>query len=110
MKKEFSRNDIAAIKRAAASIAPLITKKNKLLQKKNSLDIEIETIQNRINSYNVPIIGITGYTTEDLVTRDNNGNFALKYPETIIPNTEEAECNAEHNEVDDLPFEDAPKI
>ena len=37
MKTEFNRNDLAAIKRAAASIAPLVTKRDKLLEKREAL-------------------------------------------------------------------------
>lgn len=86
MKKEFNRNDLAAIKRAAASIAPLNAKKNKLCEKRDKLDEELLSIQHKIDSYNIPIVNMTGYIVEDLVTKDIDNKFVFKYPETIIPN------------------------
>lgn len=85
MKKEFSRNDLAAIKRAAASIAPLATKRDKLLEKRDALNVEIERIQSTINSFNVPIKDMTGYGADDLIVKDSNNKFVFRYPDTIIP-------------------------
>ena len=85
MKKEFNRNDLAAIKRAAASTAPLIAKRNKLLLKKMELQSQIDDLQNRIDLFNMPIKEMTGYNAEELVERKADNSFALKYPDTIIP-------------------------
>lgn len=85
MKKEFNRNDLAAIKRAAASIAPLAAKRDKLLEKRDALNAEIERIQSIINSFNVPIKDMTGYGADDLVVKDENNKFVFRYPDTIIP-------------------------
>lgn len=85
MKKEFNRNDLAAIKRAAASIAPLAAKRDKLLIKRTELQKQIDELQGRINLFNIPIKEMTGYNAEDLVERKADNTFALKYPDTIIP-------------------------
>ena len=85
MKKEFNRNDLAAIKRAAASIAPLAAKRDKLFIKRTELQRQIDEIQGRINLYNIPIKDMTGYNAEDLVDRRADGTYVLKYPDTIVP-------------------------
>lgn len=85
MKKEFNRNDLAAIKRAAASIAPLAAKRDKLLEKRDDLNAKIESIQSAINSFNIPIKEMTGYGADDLIVKDDNGKFVLRFPNTIIP-------------------------
>lgn len=85
MKKEFNRNDLAAIKRAAASIAPLAAKRDKLLEKRNALNAQILSIQSVINSFNSPIKEMTGYGADDLIVKDDNGKLVLRFPDTIIP-------------------------
>lgn len=85
MKKEFNRNDLAAIKRAAASIAPLAAKRDKLTEKINKLVAERDDIEEQISFHNGPIQHMTGYNVEDLVERDADKKFVFKYPETIVP-------------------------
>lgn len=85
MKKEFNRNDLAAIKRAAASIAPLAAKRDKLIEKRDALNTQIESIQSVINSFNIPIKEMTGYGADDLIVKDDNGKFVFRFPDTIIP-------------------------
>lgn len=99
MKKEFNRNDLAAIKRAAASISPLAAKRDKILAKRMALQKELDEVQGRINLFNVPIKEMTGYNAEELVERKQDGTYALKYPETIIPPMieENQENNIEEN-------------
>lgn len=85
MKKEFNRNDLAAIKRAAASIAPLTIKRDKLLTKRWEIQKQIDETQGQINLFNIPIKEMTGYNAEDLVTKDDNKKLIFKYPDTIVP-------------------------
>lgn len=85
MKKEFNRNDLAAIKRAAASIAPLAAKRDKLTEKIDKLVAEREDIIMQISSHNLPIQNMTGFNVEDLVEKDADKKFVFKYPETIVP-------------------------
>lgn len=103
-KKEFSKFFVGTLKRTAQNVSPLVIKKQKLLAKKNEIDSELEFIQEQIEQYEAPIKKVTGgYGTEDLIERvveatdktDKNGNVVkvtkwnLKYPETIVPPTEE---------------------
>lgn len=98
--KQFSKSEIAAIKRTAQSVNPFVTKKNKL----NAQIAELQEEYNKINTmqeqWEASIRTMTGgFSTEDLVTKvvedtgkvDKNGNpvkttkYVLKYPETVIP-------------------------
>ena len=105
-KKEFSKFFVGTLKRTAQNVSPLVIKKQKLLAKKNEIDSELEFIQEQIEQYEAPIKKVTGgYGTEDLIERvveatdktDKNGNVVkvtkwnLRYPETIVPPTENAE-------------------
>ena len=112
-KKEFSKFFVGTLKRTAQNVSPLVIKKQKLLAKKNEIDAELEFIQEQIEQYEAPIKKVTGgYGTEDLIERvveatdktDKNGNVVkvtkwnLRYPETIVPpteNTEVAQMEAE---------------
>lgn len=85
MKKEFNRNDLAAIKRAAASVAPLAAKRDKLTEKIDKLVAERADIETQIACHNGPIQHMTGFNVEDLVERDADKKFVFKYPETIVP-------------------------
>lgn len=112
MKKEFNRNDLAAIKRAAANIAPLAAKRDKLTEKINKLTAERADLEMQISLHNGPIQQITGFNVEDLVERGTDKKFILKYPDTIVPdlipevNKEEAyevlEAYDEKAEVDEI--------
>jgi hypothetical protein len=105
-KKEFSKFFVGTLKRTAQNVSPLVIKKQKLIAKKNEIDSELEFIQEQIEQYEAPIKKVTGgYGTEDLIERvveatdktDKNGNVVkvtkwnLRYPETIVPPTENAE-------------------
>ena len=112
MKKEFNRNDLAAIKRAAANIAPLAAKRDKLTEKIEKLIAEREDLNTQISYHNMPIQQMTGFNVEDLVERGADKKFVLKYPDTIVHdlipevNEEEAvevaEAYDERAEVDEV--------
>ena len=69
-KKEFSKFKIAAIKRTAQNISSFITKRNKLVAKKEALDAEINSINEAIDKWEAPIMEITGgKKVEELVDR-----------------------------------------
>lgn len=101
-KKEFSKFEIATIKRTAQSVNPMVTRKNKIIDQIEELQKEWETLNAAQNQYEEAIKTMTGgFTTEDLVTKviettsavDKNGKpikvtkYVLKYPDTIIPPT-----------------------
>lgn len=101
-KKEFSKFEIATIKRTAQSVNPMVTRKNKIIEQIEEFQKEWDTLNAAQNQYEEAIKTMTGgYTTEDLVTKviettsavDKNGKpikvtkYVLKYPDTIIPPT-----------------------
>lgn len=106
MKKEFTKFEVAAIKRTAQNVSSMVIKKGKLMEKIEALQSELAVVEQAIEGWQAPIKAMTGgYTTEDLVVRttvkigtDKNGKdimgakFELKYPETIIPVEECTEC------------------
>lgn len=98
MKKEFSKFEIAAIKRTAQTCAGMIAKFDKLSEKIAILQAEKESIERQIAQWDAPIVEMTGYHIMDLVSReriktgkDKDGNdifgskWVLKYPETVVP-------------------------
>lgn len=100
MKKEFTKFEIAIIKRTAQNANQLVTKKNKIIDKIDSLNEELKSLSDMLDKYEAPIKTMTGgYTTEDLVTKvvedtgktDKLGHpikttkYVLKYPDTVVP-------------------------
>lgn len=104
-KKNFSKIEIAVIKRTAQNVAQFVNKKEKLNAKIAELEAEKASLQPIIDSFQGPIKEMTGgYTTEDLVTRETvhtgkmdsktgkeilQTRYILKYPETVVPPTTE---------------------
>lgn len=101
-KKEFSKFEIATIKRTAQSVNPMVTRKNKIAEQIVELQKEWDNLSAAQNQYEEAIKTMTGgFTTEDLVTKviettnavDKNGKpikvtkYVLKYPDTVIPPT-----------------------
>jgi prefoldin subunit 5 len=109
--KEFSKFQIATIKRTAQSVNPIVSKKNRLKAQIAEFQAEVDSLEIQQNAFEAPIKEITGgYTTEDLVDKvvtgtgkfDKSGveikttKYVLKYPETIVPVKTETEI-AEHD-------------
>lgn len=101
-KKNFTKIEIAVIKRTAQNVAQFVTKKERLNAKIAELEAEKAALQPIIDSFQGPVKNMTGgYTTEDLVVREvvhtgkvgDNGKeilqtrYTLKYPETVVPPT-----------------------
>ena len=105
-KKNFSKIEIAVIKRTAQNVAQFVNKKEKLNAKIAELEAEKASLQPIIDSFQGPIKEMTGgYTTEDLVTRETvhtgkmdsktgkeilQTRYILKYPDTVVPVNEAA--------------------
>ena len=100
--KEFSKFEIATIKRTAQNVAPLVRRKNKIKEKMDELYAELQQLETQQTQWEQAIVTMTGgYTTEDLVEKvvettnsvDKDGNpvkmtkYVLKYPDTVIPVT-----------------------
>lgn len=98
--KTFSTREIAQLKRTAQNVAPMVAKKNKIKNKMEELQAELELVQMQIDAWEGATKAMTGgYTTEDLIDRvvENTGKqdkdgkdikvtkFVLKYPDTVIP-------------------------
>ena len=98
--KEFSKFQVATLKRVAQSVSPLVRAKEKLVNQITECEQELKSIQTQIDAFQGPIVEMTGgYTTEDLVVRevsvtdklDKEGKpvkvtkWVLRYPDTIIP-------------------------
>ena len=98
--KEFSKFEIATIKRTAQNVAPLVRKKNKIKEQLANLEKELYLLETQQQQWEQAIVTMTGgYTTEQLVDKvvettnsvDKDGNpvkitkYVLKYPDTVIP-------------------------
>ena len=107
--KKFSKFEIAAIKRTAASVNKYVERKKKLLAQQDSINAELESISTMLNTWEEPIKQMTGgYTTEDLVTKhvittdkSQSIKFELKYPETVVQCDDVDDVNFENHEVTD---------
>ena len=70
-KKEFSKFFTASLKRTAQNVYPLVRRKHKLLDEIADRQAELESIEQQIAGYQIPIKEATGgFTTEDLVKRE----------------------------------------
>ena len=97
--KQFSNFEKAAIKRTAQNVDKFVTKKFKLAEQINKLQEEYDTIAKMQEEWEAPIVSMTGYTTEELVSKQEviltakdgkttkTYKFVLKYPETVVPPT-----------------------
>ena len=116
--KEFTKFQVATIKRVAQSVSPLVRVKERLTREINERKKELESIQIQIDAFQGPIREMTGgFSSEDLVKRvveitdklDKEGKpikvtkWVLKYPDTVIPQTEEIripESQLEEEQID----------
>lgn len=118
--KEFSKFQVATLKRVAQSVSPLVRAKEKLVNQITECEQELKSIQVQIDAFQGPIKEMTGgYTTEDLVVRevsvtdklDKEGKpvkvtkWVLRYPDTVIPVEQEEQGVPEEAEsvVEDMP-------
>lgn len=100
MKTDFSKFEIAAIKRTAQNVNPMVTRRIKLEEKIREMEEECRKLREMQEQYESSIRNMTGgYSTEDLVEKiiedtgkfDKNGNpvkvtkYVLRFPGTIIP-------------------------
>ena len=70
---ELTVRQFAGVKRVAQTVAPLVAKKNKLINQIENLNKEIEVLKNQIDAHEYGVKMITGgYSTEDLITRVDN--------------------------------------
>lgn len=109
--KEFTKFELARMKRTAQNVEGFLKQKNKLEAKKADIEAELAKINEQIELTDAPTVAMTGYHTEDIIKKvvtptdqvDKNGNvikkttFEFIYPETIVPpvNTETVDTESE---------------
>lgn len=100
-KKEFTKFELARMKRTAQNVEGFLKQKNKLEEKKAKIEEELTIINQQIELTDAPTVAMTGYHTEDIIKKvvtptdqvDKNGNvikrvtFEFIYPDTIVPPT-----------------------
>ena len=98
-KKEFTKFELARLKRTAQNVEGFLKQKNKLEEKKAKIEEELAIINQQIELTDAPTVAMTGYHTEDIIKKvvtptdqvDKNGNIIKKvtfefiYPDTIVP-------------------------
>ena len=116
-KKDFTKFELARMKRTAQNVEGFLKQKNKLEEKKAKIEEELAIINQQIELTDAPTVAMTGYHTEDIIKKvvtptdqvDKNGNIIKKvtfefiYPDTIVPPTsvEELESEKSSNIEDD---------
>lgn len=107
-KKEFTKFELARMKRTAQNVEGFLKQKNRLEEKKAKIEEELAVINQQIELTDAPTVAMTGYHTEDIIKKvvtptdqvDKNGNIIKKvtfefiYPDTIIPPVTEEEVPA----------------
>lgn len=102
-KKEFTKFELARLKRTAQNVEGFLKQKNKLEEKKAKIEGKLSIINQQIELTDAPTVAMTGYHTEDIIKKvvtptdqvDKNGNIIKKvtfefiYPDTIIPPVKE---------------------
>ena len=119
-KKEFTKFELARMKRTAQNVEGFLKQKNKLEEKKAKIEEELAIINQQIELTDAPTVAMTGYHTEDIIKKvvtptdqvDKNGNIIKKvtfefiYPDTIVPPVtdvaEETPANVEETTASDV--------
>ena len=119
-KKEFTKFELARMKRTAQNVEGFLKQKNKLEEKKAKIEEELAVINQQIELTDAPTVAMTGYHTEDIIKKvvtptdqvDKNGNvikkvtFEFIYPDTIVPPVtdvaEETPANVEETTASDV--------
>lgn len=111
-KKEFTKFELARMKRTAQNVEGFLKQKNKLEEKKAKIEEELAVINQQIELTDAPTVAMTGYHTEDIIKKvvtptdqvDKNGNIIKKvtfefiYPDTIVPPVTEEEAPVDTEE------------
>lgn len=111
-KKEFTKFELARLKRTAQNVEGFLKQKNKLEAKKAEIEAELANVNQQIELTDAPTIAMTGYHTEDIIKKvvtptdqvDKNGNvikkvtFEFIYPDTIVPPVTEEETPVNNEE------------
>lgn len=86
--KELTRNELAAIKRVAATTKSLRTKRDKLYSKVNDLKKLIADLDAEILTWENPIIAMTGFTSDKVLDgtwkREDVEEVAAEFPDDMV--------------------------
>ena len=123
--KKFNKMAVSQIKNTAKSCYFLSKEKEKLEKEIAEKQARLEEVNAQYDEYQAPIKRMTGgYTTNQLLDRqvvdtgkvDKDGrpikvtNYVLKYPDTIVPPTQEAEPTAAPEEAESVAAPEEPEI
>lgn len=111
-KKEFTKFELARLKRTAQNVEGFLKQKNKLEAKKAEIEAELANVNQQIELTDAPTVAMTGYHTENIIKKvvtptdqvDKNGNvikkvtFEFIYPDTIVPPVTEEETLVNNEE------------
>ena len=111
-KKEFTKFELARLKRTPQNVEGFLKQKNKLEAKKAEIEAELANVNQQIELTDAPTVAMTGYHTEDIIKKvvtptdqvDKNGNvikkvtFEFIYPDTIVPPVTEEETLVNNEE------------
>ena len=111
-RKEFTKFELARLKRTAQNVEGFLKQKNKLEAKKAEIEAELVNVNQQIELTDAPTVAMTGYHTEDIIKKvvtptdqvDKNGNvikkvtFEFIYPDTIVPPVTEEETLVNNEE------------
>ena len=111
-KKEFTKFELARLKRTAQNVEGFLIQTNKLEAKKAEIEAELANVNQQIELTDAPTVAMTGYHTEDIIKKvvtptdqvDKNGNvikkvtFEFIYPDTIVPPVTEEETLVNNEE------------
>lgn len=86
--RDLTRNEMAAIKRVAATTKSLRTKRDKLYAKVNDLKKLIVDLDAEILTWEAPIIAMTGFTSDKVLDgtwkREDVEEVAAEFPEEMV--------------------------
>lgn len=86
--KELTRNELAAVKRVAATTKSLRTKRDKLYSKVNDLKKLIADLDAEILTWENPIIAMTGHTSDEVLDgtwkREDVEEVAVEFPDEML--------------------------
>lgn len=113
-KKEFTKFELARMKRTAQNVEGFLKQKNKLEEKKAKIEKELAIVNQQIELTDAPTVAMTGYHTEDIIKKvvtptdqvDKNGNIIKKvtfefiYPDTIVPPVTDVAEEETHDKVE----------
>ena len=103
--REFTKFELARLKRTAQNVEGFLKQKNKLETQKVEIEAQLEAVNKQIDLTDAPTVAMTGYHSSEIIKKivtptgqiDKKGNvikkvtFEFIYPDTIVPPIEKTE-------------------